>query len=247
MDTSVVIDYPAGAVAARFSLAAVGTTTLAQLSYGSHTADPRLNAAREQRCHWIANALDPIPFDTRAARIYRALCATVRAVGRDPQLRRFDLFIAAVAVEPEIPLITSNEGDFAGVQHTGCRSSLFGETAHREAATVNAAPRPPKVLPTHLLQLRRHRRPRSVDISQGAGPVSSPGSQAADQFHATAFRLFELPVCATHSANPTNTSEMVVDAFEQMLVVAGGVRHVSTGRCREGVSATGACPECRQA
>ncbi|MCW2659865.1 MAG: twitching motility protein PilT [Mycobacterium sp.] len=115
LDTSVVIDYPARTVAAHASTAAVSTITLAELSYGLHTADPLLNAAREQRYHWIMNTFDPIPFDTSAARIYGALCATVRAVGRDPKPRRFDLLIAAVAVSLGIPLITRNEADFAGI------------------------------------------------------------------------------------------------------------------------------------
>jgi predicted nucleic acid-binding protein len=115
LDTSAVIDYPASAVAAQASTAAVSTITLAELSYGLHTADPLLNAAREQRYHWITNTFDPIPFDTRAARIYGALCATVRAVGRDPKPRRFDLLIAAVAVALDIPLITRNEADFTGI------------------------------------------------------------------------------------------------------------------------------------
>jgi predicted nucleic acid-binding protein len=115
LDTSVVIDYPASAIAAQASTAAVSTITLAELAYGLHTADPLLNAAREQRYHWIINTFDPIPFDTRAARIYGALCATVRAVGRDPKPRRFDLLIAAVAVALNIPLITRNGADFMGI------------------------------------------------------------------------------------------------------------------------------------
>jgi predicted nucleic acid-binding protein len=115
LDTSVVIDYPASAVAAHASSAAVSTITLAELSYGLHTADPLLNAAREQRYHWIINTFDPVPFDTQAARIYGALCATIRAVGRNPKPRRFDLLIAAVAVALGIPLITRNQADFIGV------------------------------------------------------------------------------------------------------------------------------------
>ncbi|SOJ55702.1 tRNA(fMet)-specific endonuclease VapC [Mycobacterium simulans] len=115
LDTSVVIDYPAAAVAAQASAAAVSTITLAELSYGLHTADPLLNAVREQRYHWIINTFDPIPFDAQAARIYGALCATVRAGGRSPKPRRFDLLIAAVAVALDIPLITRNETDFIGV------------------------------------------------------------------------------------------------------------------------------------
>lgn len=115
LDTSVVIDYPASAVAAHASTVAVSTITLAELSYGLHTADPLLSAAREQRYHWITNTFDPIPFDARAARLYGALCATVRAVGRDPKPRRFDLLIAAVTASLGIPLITRNEADFTGI------------------------------------------------------------------------------------------------------------------------------------
>ncbi len=118
LDTSVVIDYPAHAVATHASTAAVSTITLAELSYGLHTADPLLNAAREQRYHWITGTFDPIPFDTHAARIYGALCATVRAVGRDPKPRRFDLLIAAVAVALGIPLITRNEAHFTGIHES---------------------------------------------------------------------------------------------------------------------------------
>jgi hypothetical protein len=115
LDTSVVIDYPAGAVAAHASTGAVSAITLAELAYGLHTADPLLNAAREQRYHWITHTFDPIPFDTHAARIYGALCATVRSAGRDPKPRRFDLLIAAVAVALGVPLITRNEADFTGI------------------------------------------------------------------------------------------------------------------------------------
>ena len=115
LDTSVVIDFPAAAVAAHAEAAAVSTITLAELAYGLHTDDPLRNAAREDRYHWIAKAFDPIPFGAGAARIYGALCASVRAVGRDPKPRRFDLLIAAVAVDLGIPLMTRNENDFRGI------------------------------------------------------------------------------------------------------------------------------------
>lgn len=115
LDTSVVIDYPAASVADHAVSAAVSTITLAELAYGLHSADPLRNAAREQRYHWIADTFDPIPFGAGAARIYGALCANVRAVGRDPKPRRFDLLIAAVAVDLGIPLITRNENDFRGI------------------------------------------------------------------------------------------------------------------------------------
>ena len=115
LDTSVLIDYPAAAVASHADAAAVSTITLAELAYGLHTEDPLRDTAREQRYHWIAEAFDPIPFGAGAARIYGALCANVRAVGRDPKPRRFDLLIAAVAVDLGIALMTRNENDFRGI------------------------------------------------------------------------------------------------------------------------------------
>lgn len=115
LDTSVVIDYPARLVAACTASAAVSTITLAELAYGLHTSDLLVNAGREQRYHWIINTFDPIPFDGNAARTYGALCASVRAAGRDPKPRRFDLLIAAVAVALRIPLITRNVTDFRGI------------------------------------------------------------------------------------------------------------------------------------
>ena len=50
-----------------------------------------------------------------AARIYGALRAHVRARGRDPKPRRFDMLVAAVAVDLGIPLITRNEINFRGI------------------------------------------------------------------------------------------------------------------------------------
>src|SRR6478609_9814094 len=111
LDTSVVIDYPAAAVGQIADTAAISTITLAELAYGLHTVDPLVNAAREQRYQWIAATFAPIPFDADAARIYGALCASVRQIGRDPKPRRFDLLIAAVAVAARLPLLTRNAAD----------------------------------------------------------------------------------------------------------------------------------------
>lgn len=115
LDTSVVIDFPAEAVSSLAATAAVSTVTLAELAYGLHTDDPLLNTAREQRYHWIASTFAPIPFDSSAARVYGALCASVRATGRDSKPRRFDMLIAAVAVALRIPLVTRNKEDFSGI------------------------------------------------------------------------------------------------------------------------------------
>ncbi len=115
LDTSVVIDFPAAAVARAAETAAVSTITLAELAFGLHTADPLVNAARAERYGWVRAAFDALPFDPGAARVYGALCAAVRAAGREPRPRRFDLLIAAVAVAADLPLLTRNPDDFQGL------------------------------------------------------------------------------------------------------------------------------------
>lgn len=115
LDTSVVIDYPAETVSQHAEAAAVSTITLAELSYGLHTVDPLVNAAREQRYQWIIATFDPISFGAEAARTHGALCASVRIAGRDPKPRRFDLLVAAVAVAAGLPLLTRNPADFRGI------------------------------------------------------------------------------------------------------------------------------------
>ena len=117
LDTSVVIDYPADGVARHAVSAAICTITLAELAAGLHTPDPLVNTAREQRYEWIVSTFAAITFGSQAARIYGALCASVRSAGRDPKPRRFDLLIAAVAVAADLPLLTRNPVDFRGIHH----------------------------------------------------------------------------------------------------------------------------------
>lgn len=115
LDTSVVIHYPVVTVAQHAEAAAVSAITLAELSYGLHTPDPLVNAAREQRYQWIVSTFDAIPFGPEAARTYGALCANVRSAGRDSKPRRVDLLIAAIAVTVGLPLLTRNPADFRGI------------------------------------------------------------------------------------------------------------------------------------
>jgi predicted nucleic acid-binding protein len=71
--------------------------------------------ACSQRYQWILWNFAPIPFDSAAAWVHGALCASVRLIGRDPNPRRFDLLIAAVAVTAGYPLLTRNAEDFHGI------------------------------------------------------------------------------------------------------------------------------------
>lgn len=114
LDTSVVIDPPANLNSLIHS-GAISTVTLAELAYGLHTEDAVLSAAREVRYQRIVSLFDPIPYSAGAARMYGGLCAAVRASGRDPRPRRFDLLLASVAADERIPLLTRNPRDLAGL------------------------------------------------------------------------------------------------------------------------------------
>lgn len=111
LDTSVVIDPPPD-LGALTRTAAVSTVTLAELAYGLHTDDPVLSAAREVRYQRVRALFDAIPYSASSARLYGGLCAAVRASGRSPRPRRFDLLLASVAADEGIPLMTRNPGDF---------------------------------------------------------------------------------------------------------------------------------------
>lgn len=112
LDTSVVIDFDAVVVAPHADAVALSVITMAELAYGLHTADVMINANRQARYRWIASQFDVIDFDTESAEAYGALAASVRAMGRNPRPRRFDLLIAAVAVRHGLPLVTRNADDF---------------------------------------------------------------------------------------------------------------------------------------
>lgn len=56
-----------------------------------------------------------MPFDVEAARVYGRVSAAVVAVGRKPRRRLADSMIAATAVANELPLFTTNPGDYVGL------------------------------------------------------------------------------------------------------------------------------------
>ena len=104
---------------------AISAITLAELSAGPHQVrgtdtqpgyDEHAERARRldvlQRAE---NEFDPIPFGTEAARAYGRVTAAVVAAGRKPRRRATDLMIASVAAAEDLPLFTTNPGDFAGL------------------------------------------------------------------------------------------------------------------------------------
>src|SRR6266705_6058462 len=99
--------------------------TLAELSAGPHEVRPDTEqdayfeaAERARRLDVLQRAeheFDSIPFDTDAARAYGRVTAAVIAAGRKPRRRAADLMIAATAIAAELPLYTTNPGDFAAL------------------------------------------------------------------------------------------------------------------------------------
>jgi predicted nucleic acid-binding protein len=104
---------------------AISAITLAELSAGPHEVrsdteqDAYFEAAeRARRLDVLQRAeheFDPVPFDTDAARAYGRVTAAVIAAGRKTRRRAVDLMIAATAITAELPLYTTNPGDFAGL------------------------------------------------------------------------------------------------------------------------------------
>ncbi|HUY45761.1 MAG TPA: type II toxin-antitoxin system VapC family toxin [Streptosporangiaceae bacterium] len=104
---------------------AISAVTLAELSAGPHQVrsnsqqnDYDEHAERARRLDVLQraeNEFDPIPFDAEAARVYGRVTAAVIAAGRAPRRRTADLMIAATAIAQDLPLFTTNPGDFAGL------------------------------------------------------------------------------------------------------------------------------------
>jgi hypothetical protein len=114
LDTSVIIDLDHLAPSSLPGEAAVSTLTLAELAAGPHaTDDPEERARRQDRLQRAETMLDPIPFDSEAARAYGRVYAAVRGAGRKPRgARTVDLLIAATAMAADLPLFTRNPADF---------------------------------------------------------------------------------------------------------------------------------------
>jgi predicted nucleic acid-binding protein len=106
---------------------AITAITLAELSAGPHEVrrndeqnDYDEHAERARRLDVLQraeNEFDAIPFGAEAARIYGRVTAAVITAGRKPRRRIADLMIASIAIAEDLPLFTTNPGDFAGLDH----------------------------------------------------------------------------------------------------------------------------------
>ncbi len=117
LDTSVVIDLDRIPVDALPVQMAVSAVTMAELAAGPAAAgDETERARRQDRLQRAEATFDPLPLDVEAARTYGRVYAAVRAQGRNPRRRFADLLIAAVALANDLPVLTRNAADFAGLE-----------------------------------------------------------------------------------------------------------------------------------
>ena len=117
LDTSVVVGL--AAVADPDELPArplISTVTLAELSLGPLVArDDTARAARQAALQQAESSFDPLPCDAVAARAFARVAADLRASGRRPAARAFDVLIAATALANRLPLYTANARDVTGI------------------------------------------------------------------------------------------------------------------------------------
>lgn len=105
---------------------AISAVTLAELSAGPYCVLPNSEqdrydeheerARRTEVLQRAESEFDPVPFDAEVARIYGRVTAAVIAAGRKPRRRATDLMIAATAIAEDLPLYTTNPGDYTGLE-----------------------------------------------------------------------------------------------------------------------------------
>jgi len=117
LDTSVVIDLDSVASDLLPETLAISAITLAELSAGPAAASSaQERAIRQDRLQRVEATFESMPFDAAAARAYGRVYAAVMASGRKPRRRFADLQIAATALALDVPLVTRNAKDFAGLE-----------------------------------------------------------------------------------------------------------------------------------
>ena len=118
LDTSIVIDWDDPVVLAALpDRVAISAITAAELAAGPHLAGTPAEAAKRQvRLQEVEAKLEPLPFDSTAARSYGLVVAAVVREGCKPRSRFADLLIAATAHANGLDLYTRNGDDFAGLE-----------------------------------------------------------------------------------------------------------------------------------
>lgn len=117
LDTSVVIDLERLRPEQLPEQVAVSAVTMAELAVGpASTDDVDERARRQDRLQRAEAAFDPLPFGVEGARAYGRVHAAVLSRGRKPRRRFADLLIASIALAEDLPLITRNALDFAGLE-----------------------------------------------------------------------------------------------------------------------------------
>ena len=117
LDTSVVIDITRIQRDLLPNELAVSAITMAELAAGPHaTLDFEERARRQDLLQRIEASLDPLPFDTEAARAFGRLYASEFQHGKKARgARALDLMIAATALSHRLPLYTRNPQDFVAI------------------------------------------------------------------------------------------------------------------------------------
>ena len=117
LDTSVVIDITRIQRDLLPNELVVSAITMAELAAGPHaTLDFEERARRQDLLQRIEASLDPLPFDTEAARALGRLYASEFQQGKKARgARALDLMIAATALSHRLPLYTRNPQDFVAI------------------------------------------------------------------------------------------------------------------------------------
>jgi predicted nucleic acid-binding protein len=116
-DTSVVIGLSEIALGSWGEATPVlSATTLAELHSGLERGDALERADRRQRLAMARATYRILPFGEAEAEAYGVLCSLLRETGRQPRRRALDLQIAATAMVHDLPLLTRNAADLAGVE-----------------------------------------------------------------------------------------------------------------------------------
>lgn len=132
LDTSVIIDLDQIPAASLPEQVTVSTVTIAELAAGPASAkQPAERARRQDRLQRAEAAFEPLPFDLEAARAYGRVFAAVSASGRIPRRRLADLLIASIALANDLPLVTRNGADFAGLADLVEIMEIWPSTADR--------------------------------------------------------------------------------------------------------------------